>query len=722
MSEKTIAFPSAEAASNFAAEARRSGWKARLPSALAVVTRRSRDGIIVGSIAGALVLGAIGLLMETFMFGFPRLGPIFSAPLGAVTVIFLSIGGGLGGLIGGLLTVQQADRARPGGEARVEVSGFDDARKVESLAGHYGGRPAEGDPPDGTGDEPDGRPGPLQWAAWGISVLTAAVIVTAAAYIWYLSIFYGPHADQTSRIGYTLKNVQRIPADSPEAVGTALAEIYGVAARAVPADPIAAAVIAPVAASEGESIFYGAAAGAADVEALAVQSVDRLAASPVVVLVSTREPAYAMPAAYAAAHFGAPVVPVTEDGLSPALRSALGAMGDPLILAAAPERLIADSVLRDLGPFGRVERCASDDIYRHAIVWARGRWGDFGWGADDRFIRDGYFYYALANPDDPAFAAAGIPMAYLGNYGPLLYTAREGMAPSTDQYLWRLGPKYFTGPTDGPWINLRVLGGPESVSYAAQARADLAVEVQQYRNQRAGMSGLAALGWAWFFIGFFGAIWALFAIPKRLPNTMFFPRLYWPLAILVLGPLGILAFFLAYQGRPLGRMDGMPSVVRPPWAQAVSGTIMSMGIGMALMIASMYLFQLNGMPLTILFAFSPFFWFGGPMTTVMWLVMVVPAIIFSTVFFMGPMMAKMKGTHWRMGARAALPVVAVSMVSASAGMFTLIWYWMNFHPLMTAEDLWLWVTPVWWGAAMGFLAALIPNYLMVRAGWKHGGM
>lgn len=41
---------------------------------------------------------------------------------------------------------------------------------------------------------------------------------------------------------------------------------------------------------------------------------------------------------------------------------------------------------------------------------------------------------------------------------------------------------------------------------------------------------------------------------------------------------------------------------------------------------------------------------------------------------------------------------------------------------MAEEELWLWVSPLWWAAFMGFLTALIPNYLMARAGWKNGGM
>jgi hypothetical protein len=55
-------------------------------------------------------------------------------------------------------------------------------------------------------------------------------------------------------------------------------------------------------------------------------------------------------------------------------------------------------------------------------------------------------------------------------------------------------------------------------------------------------------------------------------------------------------------------------------------------------------------------------------------------------------------------------------------MWTLSWWWMNWKGLMAPEDLFIWVTPLWWASFMGFLTALIPNYLMVFRGWKNGGM
>jgi hypothetical protein len=342
---------------------------------------------------------------------------------------------------------------------------------------------------------------------------------------------------------------------------------------------------------------------------------------------------------------------------------------------------------------------------------------------DETVEDDGYYYYAMANPADPGFAAAGLPMAYLGNYGPLLYTPREDLDPLTDQYLWRVSPDFFVSPADGPFMNVRVLGGPESVTYAAQARADLALETHEYWNQVTGASGLALLGWSWLFIGAIGAVWALFVIPARLPATGFYPRLYWPLAILMLGPVGILAFFGAYSGAVVSRSGPMPRFVRPPWSRALSATIMGISVGMALMVASMWAVQIAlGMPLSTAFAYTWWYWLGAPMSTAMWWVMIVPAIILSTLLYMGPMMAEQHGTGYLSGVRRAAPVVIVSMLTASAGMWGASWYLMAWEGQMAAEDLWLWIVPIWAAIVVGLVTAYIPNCLMVKAGWKEGGM
>jgi hypothetical protein len=651
-----------------------------------IFTSKSLLITLIGTLLGGLVFGLVGYFAENGSLAIPRLEPLFAAPYGSVTIFSIIFGASIGSLIASLASTDRLHRD-------------------------------EGTEESGTALNMN------KWFTWGIAVLTAAIILSAVGYIWILSAAYGNGADQESRIGYTMKNVQRIPGDTPAQVGDSMSAMFSSQTLEVPADPVAAAVMAPVASARNQTLVYGTEGGGpGDLDALIEESLSLLGDSPVIVIISAEEPAYALPAAYTAAYFRAPVVPVDEGSIPESLQNSLENGEEKVIFVAAPERLLSDRFLEEFGAFGEVNRVADENIYRHALLWARSRWDNFGWGMDENFHFDAYYNFVLANPETPEFAAAALPLAYQGNYGPLLYTQSGDLNDYVDQYFWRLSPDFFAFPSDGPFMNVRVAGNSESVSYNAQARADLALEVRSFKNQAVGVSGLAFLGWSWFFIGFFGAIWALFIMPNRLPYSSFYSRIYWPMAILVFGPVGVLAFLMAYHERPVMSMGHMAKFLRPPWARALSATVMSAGIGMALMIASMYLFQFFGLPLLRTFEFTSLYWLGSPMTTIMWLIMVIPAVIISSLFYMGPMMADMREMKYWGGVKKAVPVVTLSMVSASIGMFVTAWYVMNWRGWMSGEDLWLWVTPLWISAAAGFFVALIPNYFMVKAGWKEGEM
>ncbi len=688
---------------------------------------RTRLLILLGAMLGAAILGSVGALAEWGVIGIDRLEPLFASPVGAVALLYAVIGGSLGALVPALGLLEAAPARPPVDRPHAVARGSGDRDTLQRIAGRYGGWAVSAESvPDKRTRTPDPwrQQAPLTLShmlARGLAVVMAAGLITATGNIWILSAAYGPGAEQESRIGWTLKNAQRIPGYTPEQAAESLAAVLGGSRLDAPADPIAAAVLAPLAASRGQTLVYeGSGSGPPDMDTLAVEVFQELQ-SPVIVLVSAEEPAYVMPAAYAAARFQAAVVHVRDGAIPGAVQDALAIAGEErLILVAAPERLIPDSALDGFRQFGAVERIADENIYRHALTWSRDRFGDFWWGIDERIWNDGY-YFAMANPETPAFAAAGLPMAYRGNYGPLLYSPQDDLDPFTDQYLWRLSPDFFVSPADGPFMNVRVLGGPESIGYNAQARADLALETHDYRNQVTGASGLALLGWSWFIAGLAGAIWALFAMTARLPGSGFYPRLYWPLAMLVLGPFGVLLFFLTYSGRLVDRTGENARYMRPPWARGVSATIMSLGIGMALMVVVMWEVQLRGLPLFTTFAFTPLFWIGAPMTSVLWIVMVLPAIALSTLFFMGPMMADMHKKSYIGGVRMAFPIVILSMVRASVGMWSFAWYFMSWQDLRAPEDLWLWLVPLWAARVAGFFTAYIPNYLMVRFGWKEGG-
>ncbi len=724
-----LRFPSLETATQFRHEATKKGIRTEFPEGTAadLFPGRLLLWMLLGALAGAIIGGIAGAVSEELLAGLPRLEPLYAAPHGAVALLALVTAACIGAVVPALVLLPRTRPRRYLNTGDLLVLGTPDEMALQALRNRWHGTVV---PEDGvaaiaastrTPAPAPFAPTPLRWLSWGTAVVVGAVLLTALAYIWLLSAAYGPGADQGSRIGYTLKNAQRIPGETPEAAADSIAAMLGGERMDAPADPLAAAVMAPVAAARNRTLVYGA-GPPADLETAALDGLATLPDAPAVVLVADTEPAYALPAAFMAARFGLPVVPVSENGLSPALSPAFTGSSSRLLLVAAPSRLIPDAVLEPLRRTATVERVADEDWARHAVLWSRARWGAIGWGIDEQTQRDGYFSFSLANPGTTGFAAAGLPMAYRSNSGPLLYTGADNLADTTDRYLWRLSPAFYAAPSDGPFANARVIGPADAVGYNAQARADLALETHQYLNQVTGMSGLASLVWAWFIIGLVGALWALFAIDALVPETGFHLRLVWPLAMVVLGPLGVGLFVASYHGRPIAVDAERPRFLRPPWLQAASATIMGLGIGMPIMIASMYVVELRGMPLTTAFSSTPLWFLGGPMTTVMWLVMVVPAIAIATLGFAGPMQAERHRTGYLDGVRRAFPTVAVSMLAASVGMWTTAWFIMSFPDLRSPEDLWFWVVPLWLSALGGYLTAYIANARMVRHGWRMGGM
>jgi hypothetical protein len=722
-----LRFPSLEAAAQFRREAMKKGIRTAFPEGTAadLFPGRLLLWMLLGALAGAIVGSVAGAVGEGLLAGLPRLEPLFAAPHGAVTLLALVTLGCIGAVVPALVLLPRTRPRRYPNMGDLIVLGEPDAMALQVLRNRWHGTVVSGDgvPPSiavstGTPEPSPFRPTPLRWLAWATAVVVGAVLLTALAYIWLLSAAYGPGADQESRIGYTMKNAQRIPGETAEEAALSIAGMLGGERLEAPADPLAAAVMAPVAAARNETLVYGA-GPPADLEAAALDGLAALPDAKAIVLVAETEPAYALPAAYMAARFGLPVVPVGADGPSSALAAALAGSPDRLLLVAAPSRLVSDRALDGLRRNATVERVADENYARHAVLWSRARWGAIGWGIDEQTQRDGYFYFTLANPGTPGFAAAGLPMAYRSNSGPLLYTGHDDLADTTDRYLWRLSPDFYAAPSDGPFANVRVLGPAGAVGYNAQARADLALETHQYLNQVTGMSGLAALVWSWIIVGLFGALWALVAMDALLPETGFHLRLVWPLAMIVLGPLGIALFVASYQGRPIAIDAERPRFLRPPWLQAASATIMGVGMGIPLMIASMYVVELRGMPLTTAFASTPLWFLGGPMTTVMWLVMVVPAIAVATLGFAGPMMAERHRTGYLDGVRRAFPTVAVSMLVASVGMWTTAWFVMSFPALRSPEDLWFWVVPLWLSALGGYLprTSRTPGWSATAGGW-----
>ena len=126
----------------------------------------------------------------------------------------------------------------------------------------------------------------------------------------------------------------------------------------------------------------------ADHAALA-QAIDRLQSaaagkpSPAVVVASSDQPGFSMPAAGWAAKSGDPVLWVTRDAIPAATRAAITAHKRPRIYVLGPESAVSKKVLDQLGELGDARRISGADPVANAIAFARFSDGSFGWNVVD---------------------------------------------------------------------------------------------------------------------------------------------------------------------------------------------------------------------------------------------------------------------------------------------------------------------------------------------------
>jgi hypothetical protein len=213
------------------------------------------------------------------------------------------------------------------------------------------------------------------------------------------------------------------------------------------------------------------------------RAVDRLHAdaaggpSEAVIVASTEEPGYAMPAAAWAAKSGDPVLWVSRNDVPEATRAAIAAHGRPKIYVLGPEAVISAAVEERLAGLGEVRRIAGPDPVRTSIAFARFSDGGFGWNVVDP--GHGLLFASIKRPADAAAAAA---MATSGKYGPLLVVPDPRSLPrAIREYLLDIQPGYEADPVRGVYNHGWLMGDESAISLDVQARIDALLEIQPVR-------------------------------------------------------------------------------------------------------------------------------------------------------------------------------------------------------------------------------------------------
>lgn len=189
-----------------------------------------------------------------------------------------------------------------------------------------------------------------------------------------------------------------------------------------------------------------------------------------IVVVSSKEAAYAMPAASWAASSGDPIVFADGDDVPESTLGVVKRHPDTPVYVLGPESVISNAALKELGKKGgTVTRVGAEDPVANALAFARFDDGDFGWD-----INDPGHGFAIANTDRPLDAAAAAPLAASGGTpGPLLLTDDPGKVPDQLRgFLADTQPGFVDEPARAVFNRVWIMGDEAAISAAFQAQVD----------------------------------------------------------------------------------------------------------------------------------------------------------------------------------------------------------------------------------------------------------
>jgi hypothetical protein len=197
------------------------------------------------------------------------------------------------------------------------------------------------------------------------------------------------------------------------------------------------------------------------------------------VLVSSDEPAYAMPSAAWAARSGDSVLFVQRDSVPSPTLDALERHKDTPVYLLGPTSAVSEKVLRELEKAApSVERISGDDPVSSSIAFARFESGDFGWG-----ITDPGHGLVIANSSRPMDAAAASPLSASGKWGPLLVSDNADVVPAAMRgFLLDIKPGFVADPTRAFYNHAWLIGDQRALSVGFQAQVDELLELTRIRE------------------------------------------------------------------------------------------------------------------------------------------------------------------------------------------------------------------------------------------------
>lgn len=210
-----------------------------------------------------------------------------------------------------------------------------------------------------------------------------------------------------------------------------------------------------------------------------------------IVVVSSDQPGYAMPAAAWAARSGDPVLFSGRNQVPAATLAALRRHSAAAVYVLAPESLVSKRAFSQIARVSAtVQRVGVTGVVQSALFFARYTDGTFGWN-----INDPGHGMELANSGRPLDAAAAASLASSGKWGPLLITDKaDALPPELRAFLLDIKPGYATDPTRAVYNHVWLMGDATAIGGQVQAAVDQLAELAPVGNAVQGAASTGGIG------------------------------------------------------------------------------------------------------------------------------------------------------------------------------------------------------------------------------------
>jgi hypothetical protein len=193
-----------------------------------------------------------------------------------------------------------------------------------------------------------------------------------------------------------------------------------------------------------------------------------------ILVASSDQPAYAMPAAAWAARSGDPVLFSGQDEVPDATLEALRRHHGTAAYILGPESAISKSAEQQIDRVaGSSTRIGAQGPVQNSLLFARYSDSTFGWN-----INDPGHGIVLASTERPLDAAAASSLASSANWGPLLLLdTPDALPPELRSFLLDIKPGYESDPTRAIYNHIWLMGDASAIGGEVQAEVDELAEV-----------------------------------------------------------------------------------------------------------------------------------------------------------------------------------------------------------------------------------------------------